>query len=60
MNKVPKETRDNIDLVAKFYGLSPMNKTVMLDDALHKPVVGETYAAIVRSFSVEELQGAKK
>lgn len=55
MNKIPKQTRDNIDIVAKHYGLSEANKKFMLEDARCAPVkIGNTYAAIVRSLEKEK------
>lgn len=55
MNAVPKETSDNIDIVARHYGLTEANVKIMLDDARIAPIkTANTYAAIVRSLEKEK------
>jgi len=55
MNAIPKQIRDDIDIVARHYGLLEDNVKIMLDDALHAPIgTSQTYAAIVRSLLKEK------
>ena len=55
MNSIPKQTRDNIEIVARHCGLAEANIKIMLEDAQDSPVkVGRVYASIVQSLKVKK------